>query len=81
MAEQKYYGVVGTNGYGVYTDYAKVKKACEYLRKSRVKGHKCFNDAREWVVEMCDEMQSDIGDSSYEPIKKMNWTYYKKKCV
>lgn len=71
---KKYYSVVGSNGYGIYTEYSKVKIACIYLKKSRVKGHKEIKQAKEWIEENFCELRN--GFERMKTVEKMDWTYY-----
>lgn len=49
---KKFYGVAGTNGYGVYDNYSKVLKAREYIKGYKVKSFKNLGDAEAYAVDM-----------------------------
>ena len=38
MAKKRFYGVAGTNGYGVFDDYGKVLKSRPYVKGFMLKG-------------------------------------------
>ena len=77
---EKFYGVAGVNGYGVYNSYEKVMEAKIYLAKFHNKKFNDFEEAVSWAEEMYYELQQDIYKYQIQRIEKLNWTYYRKKC-
>lgn len=80
MAKKRFYGVAGSNGYGVYNDYERVLRAKPYVRGFLVKGFPYYKEAERYAVDAY--KQSVYGtidiDITYE-IKRMNRFYYKNK--
>lgn len=82
MKTTKFYGVAGVNAYGVYDDYVKVQECKRYIAKIHVKKFDDFTKAKEWAENTYEEMQYGIiDDYRIDEIRKMNWTYYRKKRV
>lgn len=55
---KKFYGIAGTNGYGVYDDYGKVLKSRKYVKKYNVKSFKNLKDAEKYAVETYEMLQN-----------------------
>lgn len=55
--EKKFYGIAGTNGYGVYDDYEKVLKSRGYIKEYKVKSFKNLIDAKRYAVETYESLQ------------------------
>lgn len=81
MSKSKFYGLAGVNGYGVYTDYAKVIESGPYLKKFVNKKFSCFEDAKRWAMDRYEEYQSYGTRMNYriDDIKETDWIYYRKK--
>lgn len=80
MAKKRFYGVAGSNGYGVYNDYERVLRARPYVRGFLVKGFPYYKEAERYAVNAYKRSvygTTDI-DITYE-IKRMNRFYYKDK--
>lgn len=78
MAKKRFYGVAGSNGYGVYNDYERVLRARPYVRGFLVKGFPYYKEAERYAVDAYKQSAygtADI-DITYE-IKRMNRFYYK----
>ncbi|MFI3172203.1 MAG: viroplasmin family protein [Eubacteriales bacterium] len=69
MKKEKYYGVAGTNGCGVYDDYSKAEDARCYIKGFKVKKFNDYDEAKEWA--------QDEAEFAYVN-KKVNWFHYKK---
>lgn len=73
-----YYGVAGTNGYGVYNDYTKVLQSKPYIKKYKVKKFDTFIEARDYAIEMYYILQN-VAKPFFivEEDKKLNWFHRK----
>ena len=77
--KEKYYAVSGVNGYGVYTDYEKVKVASRFLANSHCKKYDSFECAKESAVSRFYNLQECYHwEFEIKEIQKVNWTYYRK---
>lgn len=78
MKKKKYYGVTGTNGYGVYNDYTKVMLSKPYIKKYKVKSFGTFIEARNYAIETHHILQN-ISKPFFivEENKKLNWFHRK----
>lgn len=73
-----YYGVAGTNGYGVYNNYDKVILSKPYIKKYKVKGFDTFIEARDYAIEMYYILQNAAKPFFIvEEDKKLNWFHRK----
>lgn len=78
--KEKYYGVAGVNGCGVYNDYEKVLEVQRYVAKIQCKKFSDFGDAKFWAENTYDELQDGYGEYCPIDIRKVNWLYYRKRC-
>ena len=81
MAKKRFYGVAGTNGYGVYDDYNKVLEARPYIKGFMVKGFPYYKDAERYSIETYKRLVYGTIDvnGTYE-IRRMN-RFYRKNLV
>lgn len=80
MGKVKYYGVAGSNGYGVYNDYDRVLESRIHIKKFRNKKFDNFEDAKRWATDTFYEIQNDffVVVDQVE-IESLNWFYRVKK--
>lgn len=77
--KEKYYAVSGINGYGVYTDYEKVKDTIRFLANPHYKKYTSFECAKESAVSRFYDLQEYYHrEFEIEELRKVNWTYYRK---
>ena len=77
--KEKYYGVAGVNGYGVYDDYEKAMKSRLYIKCWQIKKMKSFVLAKGWAEDMYQNLQPDNWQEySIQEIERVNWAYYRK---
>lgn len=76
--KKEYYGVAGTNGYGVYNNYTKVMLSKPYIKKYKVKGFSTFIEARNYAIKTHYTLQN-ISKPFFivENSKGLNWFYRK----
>ena len=80
MKNEKFYGVVGVNAYGVYNDYEKVIESKKYIAKFRTKKFNAFENAKLWAEDAYEELQRGVYyDYEIPEITKINWCYYRRK--
>lgn len=73
---RKYYGVAGTRGYGVYTNWNQAKSARRHTPQYKVKGEKDFDKAKAYAKDKFDELQNGRKDRFYiEDITSVNVFY------
>ena len=76
---RKYYGVAGTRGYGVYTNWNQAKSARRHTPQYKVKGEKDFDKAKAYAKDKFDELQNGRKDRFYiEDITSVNVFYTKR---
>ena len=76
---RKYYGVAGTRGYGVYTNWNQAKSARRHTPQYKVKGEKDFDKAKVYAKDKFDELQNGRKDRFYiEDITSVNVFYTKR---
>lgn len=76
---RKYYGVAGTRGYGVYTNWNQAKSARRHTPQYKVKGEKDFDKAKAYAKDKFDELQNGRKDGFYiEDITSVNVFYTKR---
>ena len=74
---RKYYGVAGTRGYGVYTNWNQAKSARRHTPQYKVKGEKDFDKAKAYAKDKFDELQNGRKDRFYiEDITSVNAVSY-----
>lgn len=75
-----YCAIVGSNGYGVYTNQPMARKSRSYLYNFHWKTFSTFEQACQWAHAMFIILQPD-GKSCvhFEPITQLNWCYHAKK--
>lgn len=76
---RKYYGVAGTRGYGVYTNWNQAKSARRHTPHYKVKGEKDFDKAKAYAKDKFDELQNGRKDGfCIEDITSVNIFYAKR---
>ena len=76
---RKYYGVAGTRGYGVYTNWNQAKSARRHTPQYKVKGEKDFDKAKAYAKDKFDELQNGRKDRFHiEDITSVNVFYTKR---
>ena len=50
MAKTRFYGVAGTNGYGVFDDYDKVLEKKPYIKHFKIKGFRYYDEAESYAI-------------------------------
>ena len=79
MKRRKYYGVAGSNGYGVYDDYEKVLETRPFVTAFTVKKFKDFDEAKSFAIDEYDKLQGgELGAYAIEEINNKNWFYHRK---
>lgn len=78
MAKKRFYGVAGTNGYGVYNDYDKVLEAKPYVQGFRVKGFPYYREARTYATDTYKRLAYGRSDvcGTYD-VRRMNRFYHR----
>lgn len=78
MAKKRFYGVAGTNGYGVFDDYGKVLKSRPYVKGFMLKGFPYCREAKMYAVDTYKQLvYGTAGVNSTYEIKRMNRFYHK----
>lgn len=76
MKRKKYYGVAGSNGYGVYDNYDRVLKSRPFITAFTVKKFKDFDEAKVFALDEYDRLQDgELGSYQIEDINEKNWFY------
>lgn len=76
MKRKKYYGVAGSNGYGVYDNYNRVLKSRPFITAFTVKKFKDFDEAKVFALDEYDRLQDGaLGSYEIEEINEKNWFY------
>lgn len=79
MKRRKYYGVAGSNGYGVYDNYDRVLKSRPFVTAFTVKKFKDFDEAKVFALDEYDRLQDgELGSYEIEDINEKNWFYRRK---
>ena len=74
---KKYYAVYGTNGLGVYSDYAMAEKTRQYLQHYRCKKCDSYAQAESIAINGYNSFQTFSGAVRFEGyLMKLNWTEY-----
>lgn len=76
---KKFYGIAGTNGYGVYDNYNKVLESRGYVKGYKVKSFKDLREAERYAVDTYKGLQNGASDFyKIDPLARLNWFYYQK---
>lgn len=76
----KYYGLAGSNGYGVYTEYCLALKDKKSLKYSRLKSFLDFESAKEFAVDTYLSLQYDVNNVyQIDEIRYINYLYMKRR--
>ena len=76
---KKFYGIAGTNGYGVYDNYDKVLGSRKYVKGYKIKSFNSLIDAKEYAVNTYESMQNGASDFyRIGSLKNLNLFYYQK---
>lgn len=76
---KKFYGVAGTNGYGVYDDWGEVMRARLYIKEIKVQRFDNYEDAKEFAYDQFILLQYGAKNfHQIDEITKLNWFYHKK---
>ena len=77
---RKYYGVAGTRGYGVYTNWNQAKSARRHTPHYKVKGEKDFDKAKAYAKDKFDELQNGRKDG-FCAKRDMSYEEYREKIL
>lgn len=76
---KKFYGVAGTNGYGVYDEWGAVMRARLYIKEITAQGFDNYEDAKEFAYDQFVLLQYGAKEFyQIDEITKLNWFYHKK---
>ena len=76
MKRRKYYGVAGSNGYGVYDNYDRVLESRPFITEFTIKKFKDFNEAKVFALDEYERLQEgEFGAHEIEEINEKNWFY------
>lgn len=76
---KKFYGVAGTNGYGVYDDWGEVMRARLYIKEIKTQRFDNYEDAKEFAYDRFVLLQYGVKEFyQIDEITKLNWFYHKK---
>ncbi len=76
MKRRKYYGVAGSNGYGVYDNYDRVLESRPFITAFTIKKFKDFNEAKVFALDEYERLQDGaLGSYEIEEINEKNWFY------
>lgn len=79
MTKNKFYGVAGVNGYGVYNDYSKALESKPFIAEFKIKGFHDFNEAKVYAVNTYEVLQNGtLGKYEIEELNDKNWFYRRK---
>ncbi len=79
MAKKRFYGVAGSNGYGVYDDYDRVLKTRPFVTEFTIKKFKDFDEAKVFALDGYERLQDGtLGLYDIEDINEKNWFYRRK---
>lgn len=79
MAKKRFYGVAGSNGYGVYDDYDRVLKTRPFVTEFTIKKFNDFNEAKVFALDGYERLQDGtLGLYDIEDINEKNWFYRRK---
>lgn len=74
-----YYGVAGSNGYGVYNDYDRVLDSRPFITEFTIKKFKDFDEAKAFALDEYERLQDGaLGSYEIEELDKKNWFYRRK---
>ena len=80
--KNKFYSVSGCNAYGVFDSYEQVMVAQKYIGAFKCKRFDNFEDAKYEAEERFWNLQKDVfTEYEIQEIRRINWCYYKKKCL
>lgn len=78
---RKYYGIYGTNGFGIFSDYETALNTRRYLSKFKIQRFDCFEDAACYAATGYNEFVYPEDNEAYYNYNFklcLNWVYYKK---
>lgn len=77
MAKRRFYGISGTNGYGVFDDYNKVLEQKPYIRGFKIKGFRYYNEAESYAINTFKQLVYGKSDAiKVHEIRRINRFYH-----
>lgn len=74
-----YYGVAGSNGYGVYNNYNRMLDSRPFITAFTVKKFKDFDEAKVFALDEFARLRDgELGSYEIEELDEKNWLYRRK---